>query len=151
MLIIEQKTFLVDHNLNYTDKLSMVEGVEARVPYLDRDLVELAGHIPQKFKIKNQVPKYILKKVAEKYLPKNVIYRSKTGFGAPVKRLMKNEFKEIILKELNKQRLAKDGIFNYVKIKEMIENNQNDKLDFNYNILSLLAIQSWLKQFPWSM
>ena len=64
---------------------------------------------------------------------------------------MKNDFKEIILKELNKERIAKDGIFNYVKIKEMIENNQNDKLDFNYNILSLLAIQSWLKQFPWSM
>ena len=45
MLILEQNTFLIDHNLNYTDKLSMVEGVEARVPYLDFDLVELAGHI----------------------------------------------------------------------------------------------------------
>jgi len=89
MLLLEQNTFLIDHNLNYTDKLSMVKGVEARVPYLDFNLFELAGHLPQNMKIKNNVSKYILKKVAEKYLPTEIIYRSKTGFGAPVKELIK--------------------------------------------------------------
>jgi len=57
MLILEQNTFLIDHNLNYTDKLSMVEGVEARVPYLDFDLVELAGHIPESIKMKSGTAK----------------------------------------------------------------------------------------------
>ena len=76
------------------NKLSMVEGVEARVPYLDFDLVELAGHIPEPIKMKSGMPKYILKKVAEKYLPKEVVYRSKTGFGAPVNELIKKEFKK---------------------------------------------------------
>ena len=150
MLLLEQNTFLVDHNLNYTDKLSMSEGVESRVPFLDPDLVKLAGQIPQKFKIKNQVPKYILKKVAEKYLPRDVIYRSKTGFGAPVNQLIKNQFKPIIEKELNKDKLKNDGIFNPQKIEQIISNNSGKKNDFNYTILSLLAMQSWLKQFPWS-
>jgi len=149
MLILEQNTFLIDHNLNYTDKLSMVEGVEARVPYLDFDLVKLAGHIPQSMKIKNNIPKYILKKVAEKYLPKDVIYRPKTGFGAPVKELIKKEFKNIISKDLSKEIIEKDGIFNYPIIEEIIMDNYRGKADYSYNILSLLSIQSWLKQFPW--
>jgi asparagine synthase (glutamine-hydrolysing) len=151
MLILEQNTFLIDHNLNYTDKLSMVEGVEARVPYLDFDLVKLAGHIPESMKMKSGVPKYILKKVAEKYLPKEVVYRSKTGFGAPVKELIKKEFKNLISKDLSKENIEKDGIFNYPIIEKMVMDNYRGKTDYSYNILSLLSIQSWLKQFPWSM
>ena len=151
LLILEQKTFLIDHNLNYTDKLSMVEGVEARVPYLDFDLVKLAGHIPQSMKMKNNIPKYILKKVAEKYLPKDVIYRSKTGFGAPVNELIKNEFKNLILKDLSKENIEKDGIYNYPIIEKMIMDNYRGKADYSYNILSLLSIQTWLKQFPWTI
>ncbi len=151
LLVLEQKTFLIDHNLNYTDKLSMVEGVEARVPYLDFDLVKLAGHIPQNMKMKNNIPKYILKKVAEKYLPKDVINRSKTGFGAPVKELMKNEFTNLISKDLSKENIEKDGIYNYPVIEKMIMDNNRGKADYSYNILSLLSIQSWLKQFPWTI
>ena len=98
MLYLEQKTFLVDHNLNYTDKMSMIEGVEARVPYLDLELVEFSKQIPDELKIKKGITKYILKKVAEKYLPKHIIYRSKTGFGAPVRDMIGTDFKLLISK-----------------------------------------------------
>jgi asparagine synthase (glutamine-hydrolysing) len=151
MLLLEQNTFLIDHNLNYTDKLSMSHGVEARVPYLDFELVKLAGHIPQSIKIKNNTPKYILKKVAEKYLPMDVIYRSKTGFGAPVKELIKSGFKNRVLSDLAKLKIEKDGIFNYQTIEKIIKDNNSNKTDYSYNILSLLSIQSWLNQFPWKI
>jgi asparagine synthase (glutamine-hydrolysing) len=62
MLFLEMKTFLPDHNLNYTDKMSMANSVEARVPYLDVDLVELAGSMPVEMKMKGNVTKYILRK-----------------------------------------------------------------------------------------
>ena len=61
MLELEKGTFLVDHNLNYTDKLSMLEGVEARVPFLDYDLVNLASQIPDNLRVKDGDAKYILK------------------------------------------------------------------------------------------
>lgn len=150
MLILEQKTFLIDHNLNYTDKLSMLEGVEARVPFLDYDLVKLANQIPDSLKIKNGETKYILKKVAEKYLPSDVIYRSKTGFGLPVRDLLTTEFKALIEKYLNKDRLIKQNIFSYKLIKDILKSHLKGKDDFGYTILSLLAIQSWLNQFSWS-
>ena len=149
MLMLEQKSFLVDHNLNYTDKLSMSVGVEARVPFLDKEIVKIVNKMPSKYKVRGNTAKYLLKKVAEKYLPKDVIYRSKTGFGAPIRKLMSIDFEKKIMNSLNESKLVEQGIFNYSEINRMIKLNKSKKEDFSHNILSLLSIQSWLEQFPW--
>ena len=89
MLMLEQKSFLVDHNLNYTDKLSMSVGVEARVPFLDKELVNIVNKMPAQYKVRRNTAKYILKKSCRKILAKrSLIYRSKTGFGAPIRKLI---------------------------------------------------------------
>jgi len=147
MLYWELKTFLVDHNLNYTDKLSMAAGVEVRVPFLDKELVEFSTKIPVNLKIKRNETKYILKKVAERYLPKEVIYRPKTGFGAPVRKWIINDMDSIINDYLSKERIEKRGIFNYKKVNELIEINKLGKIDASYTIWALLAIESWMLQF----
>ena len=85
MLYLDTKHFLTDHNLNYTDKMGMAHGVEVRVPFLDPDLAQFCASIPPKLKQKNNVSKYILKKVASKLIPKNIVYRSKSGFGDPLR------------------------------------------------------------------
>jgi len=151
LLYLEIKTFLVDHNLNYTDKMSMAAGVEARVPYLDKEIVELAGMIPSQLKLRNGETKYVLKKVAERYLPDEVIYRSKTGFGAPVQNLLKSELKPMIHDRLSRKHLSKQGIFNPDAVQRMIKENDSKHFDFSYPLWSMLAIQSWLKQFKWSL
>jgi asparagine synthase (glutamine-hydrolysing) len=151
LLYLEIKTFLVDHNLNYTDKMSMAAGVEARVPYLDKELVEFAGKVPMNYKLRNGETKYILKKVAERYLPKGVIYRSKTGFGAPIRDWLRNDLKPMVNERLDRDFLSKQGIFDPDAIQEMIKKNDSGKFDFSYTIWSMLAIQSWLKQFKWSL
>lgn len=147
MLYWEMKSFLVDHNLNYTDKMSMAVGVEARVPYLDKELVEFSTTIPPALKMKGNDTKYILKKVAERYLPENVIYRPKTGFGAPVREWIKDGLSQMISEKLDSEKLKKQGIFNPDEIHQMIKKNKMGKIDGSYSILSLLAIESWIKQF----
>jgi len=147
MLFLERNTFLVDHNLNYSDKMSMAVGVEARVPYLDPDLVDISKNIPVSLKLRNGQTKYILKKVAERYLPKDVIYRSKTGFGAPVRSWLKNDENKITAAFLNYARMRKQGIFNVDQVESMVTSNMNGTAEFGYNILSVMAIQSWLDQF----
>jgi asparagine synthase (glutamine-hydrolysing) len=147
MLYWELKTFLVDHNLNYTDKLGMAVGVEARVPYLDLDLVEFSRTIPTSLKMKGKETKYILKKVAERYLPNDVIYRPKTGFGAPVRQWITNDLKEIINERLSHEKLKKRGIFDADKVWQLISDNKNGKIDASYSIWTLLAIESWFIQF----
>jgi asparagine synthase (glutamine-hydrolysing) len=147
MLYWELKTFLVDHNLNYTDKMSMAVGVEARVPYLDYDVVSFTRKIPSALKMHNNEVKYILKKVAERYLPHDVIYRSKTGFGAPVRQWITKDLSQLIEQRLSKEQLKKRDIFDADKVWKLIEANKLGNIDASYSIWALLAIESWLIQF----
>lgn len=147
MLYLEMNSFLPDHNLNYTDKLSMAEGVEVRVPYLDKDLVEYTFQIPAQLKLKSNETKYILKKCAEKYLPKEIIYRSKTGFGAPVRKWITEDMEEMIHDRLSVSRLKQRGIFDPVAVWKLIDDNKKGKIDASYSIWCLLAIESWMIQF----
>jgi asparagine synthase (glutamine-hydrolysing) len=147
MLYWEMKSFLVDHNLNYTDKLSMATGVEVRVPFLDLDLVNFSTRIPPSLKLKGTTTKYILKKVAEKYLPHEVVYRSKAGFGAPVRHWIKNDMADMIARCLSKETIETKGIFDYEKVADLIQQNKRNKIDASYTIWSLLAISSWFDQF----
>lgn len=147
MLYWEMKSFLVDHNLNYTDKESMSVGVEARVPYLDKELVEFCTTIPPQLKMKGNETKYILKKVAEKYLPHEVIYRSKSGFGAPVREWITKDLDNKIQNVLSKENIRKRGIFDPDTVWKLIEDNKSYKIDASYIVWNLLSIESWMQQF----
>jgi asparagine synthase (glutamine-hydrolysing) len=91
--------------------------------------------------------KYILRKVAERYLPKEVIYRSKSGFGAPVEHWVRYELDEFIDKKLAQKNLGEINLFNYQNVMEMIKQNKNGQINASYSVWSLLAIQSWFDQF----
>lgn len=149
MLYYEMNSFLPSHNLNYTDKMSMSAGVEVRVPYLDRVLTELSYSIPPELKMQGITTKYLLKKVAEQYLPKSIIYRSKTGFGAPVRSWVQSDtgFQSIIEDRLMDRSFIGRGIFDQKAIMQLINDTIQNKRDGSYTILSLLAIESWLRQF----
>jgi asparagine synthase (glutamine-hydrolysing) len=147
MLHLEMNTFLVDHNLNYTDKMGMAVGVEIRVPYLDNDLVDFSFTIPPELKMKGRETKYILKKVAERYLPHSVIYRDKTGFGAPVRKWITEDLSDMIEERLSAEALETRGLFNPQKVAELIQKNKEGKIDASYSIWALLAIESWMELF----
>ena len=147
ILFLELSTFLPDHNLNYTDKMSMASGVEVRVPFLDIDLVKYVNKLPNYQKMKGKKTKYILRKVAERYLPKEIIYRPKTGFGSPIRKLIKEEYKEKINDFLKKGSLFKNEILDKNEVKKLIKNNNEDKIDASYLIWALLSLESWYNHF----
>ena len=147
MLALEQRFFLTDHNLNYTDKMSMSTSVEVRVPFLDNDLVEFSQKIPLNLKQKNGQGKWILKKSMEDYLPKEIIYRPKTGFGAPLRHWIRNDLKELIGDILSYESINKRGFFNAKAVQEMISFNNQGKIDASYTIFSILCIEIWCLSF----
>lgn len=147
MLYLELKYFLPDHNLNYSDKLGMASGVEVRVPFLDKELVEFSTRIPPELKMKGTRTKYLLKKVMERYLPREVIYRSKAGFGAPVRSWIKNILKDHHDIIFNRDIIKKEDLFDYDGVQELLKNHERKKYDATYTILSLMAIRSWYHQF----
>lgn len=147
MLYLERKYFLVDHNLNYTDKMSMACGIEVRVPFLDNEVVKVASQIPSSEKVKKGQAKYPLKKVAENYLSKEIVYRSKSGFGAPLRSWLNCELKDYVDEKLSEENLAKRNIFSYSKVREMIDKNSSGEEDYSYSIFALLMLELWFQIF----
>jgi asparagine synthase (glutamine-hydrolysing) len=147
VLALEQRFFLTDHNLIYTDKMSMAAGVEVRVPFLDLDLVEFSQEIPTHLKQSGIIGKWVLKKAMEPYLPNDVIYRPKSGFGVPLRRWMRFELRELLGDLLSERSLRERGLFNPVAVHRLIAANDAGKLDASYTLLSLLCIELWCRRF----
>lgn len=147
MLALEQRFFLGDHNLPYTDKMSMAAGVEVRVPFLDQDLLEFAAQIPAKLKQRGNGGKWILRKAMEPYLPREVVYRPKAGFGAPIDRWIRNELRDWIRELLSDGNLRRRGLFEPKAVSKLIDDNEAGRISGSYTILSLVCIELWCRRF----
>ena len=147
MLALEQRFFLADHNLTYTDRMSMRAGVEVRVPFLDPELVEHASRIPDRFKHRGTIGKWVLKKTMEPYLPHAVIYRPKTGFGAPLRRWLKKDLSGWADDLLSQRTLEQRGIFNYPSVRALRNANEAGRVDATYTLFSIINIEIWCRRF----
>ena len=146
-LRLELRHFLADHNLNYTDKAAMAEGVEVRVPLLDRALVELAATIPPEEKLRGGVAKAIFKAAMEPVLPRAIITRPKTGFGAPVRGWIRGRLRERVDDLLSPSALRARGLFNPDAVTRLIAADRDGQLDGAYLIFALLCVELWLRMF----
>ena len=147
MLVLDQRFFLADHNLLYTDKMSMAVGVEVRVPFLDLELVEFASRIPSGLKQRGSTGKWILKKAMEPFLPHDIIYRPKTGFGAPLRHWMRKELRPLLGDLLSVAALKRRGLFDPMAVQRLIVANDAGKVDASYTLLSLLCMEIWCRSF----
>jgi len=147
LLYVDFKTFMPALNLDTTDRASMAANLEVRVPFLNKELVELSARIPASLKIKGLKRKYILKKAVECLLPHDVIWRRKAGFGAPVRSWLRNELRPMVDDLLSEEKLRSRGYFEPKAIRTMIEANLSGKEDYNLQVFQLLTFEIWLQQF----
>ncbi len=147
MLYLEGKHFLADHNLNYMDKMSMAAGVEVRVPFLDPDLIALAARLPISMKQRGREGKWVLKKAMEPYLPHDIIYRPKTGFGAPLRMWLRQELRPLVEDVLSVDAVSRRGLFEPAAINKLLELDRSGKVDAAYPIFSLVCMELWCRQF----
>lgn len=147
MLFLETKHFLADHNLNYTDKMGMAAGVEVRVPLLDVELVDLATRIRPDYRQRGREGKAVFKRAMENGLPRSVVYRPKTGFGAPLRRWLKGELRELVEETLSADSLASRGLFDPAAVRRLVDLDREGRVDGAYTILSLMSIEIWCRQF----
>ena len=147
MLLLEQRFFLADHNLMYTDKMGMAAGVEVRVPFLDLDLVALAARIPARAKQRGRSGKWVLKQAMQPFLPADIIHRPKSGFGAPIRRWFRGELRPLLRDTLSEERLRRRGLFDPTAVQRLILANEKGTVDAAYLLLSLLNIELWCDAF----
>lgn len=147
MLYLETRHFLADHNLNYTDRAGMAAGVEVRVPLLDLELVEFAARIPSHYKQRGNVGKAIFKKAMERHLPHQVIYRPKTGFGAPLRRWLRKELRQKVDEVLDPAALRRRGLFDADAVQRLLQRDRAGAVDGSYTIFALMCCELWCRRF----
>lgn len=130
---IDYKLRLVDHLISdHGDRMAMANSIEVRYPFLDINLVEFSTQVPAELKLKDLNEKYILKKIAEKFVPKQVVDREKFGFIAPGSPYLIKRNIEFINDTLSSDSIRKQGYFNHTEI-EQLKNKYGQK-DFTINI-----------------
>ena len=147
MCLTDTKTFLPDHNLTYSDKATMAASVEGRPPLLDHRIVEHMFKLPAKYRINGRIQKYLLKKSMENYLPKEIIYRPKAPFGAPLRSWIKGALSEMIDDLLNPTAVNNRGLYNSKTVWQLIQNDRKGKEDNAQLIWTILNREIWFRKF----
>jgi asparagine synthase (glutamine-hydrolysing) len=147
MLHLEQMFFTADHNLNYVDKVSMACGVEVRVPFLDPELVTLAARLPPYVKQHGRTGKWVLRRAMEPYVPREVIERKKTGFGAPLREWLRHELAPVVDDALSPATLTRRGLFDPDGVKQLVQQDRERRVDATYTIFSMICIELWCRMF----
>jgi asparagine synthase (glutamine-hydrolysing) len=147
LLYLDMKTFLPCLNLTYTDKMSMAVSTEVRVPLLDDDLVAMTGRIPPELKLRRLTRKYIFKRSMEGTLPRDVIWRKKAGFGAPVRAWLVGELKPMVAELLSPERVKQRGLLDPAAVARIVSDNEAGREDNALRVWALLTLELWQQTF----
>lgn len=142
---LDMKTYLVGDILTKVDRASMAHALEVRVPFLDHKFVEWVSGIPADLKLRGQEGKYILKKSLNSYLPRDVLYRPKMGFGVPLAKWFRGPLRERLQQSIAGPVLAESGLFNGAYLRQLVSEHQSGRRDHSAVLWSLLMFEATLK------
>jgi asparagine synthase (glutamine-hydrolysing) len=146
-LLTDQMTYLPNDLLVKVDIASMANSLEARSPFLDHKMIEFAASLPESLKMSGFRPKSLLKKVAARLVPSEVIYRRKMGFGVPVGRWLRGEMKDFLRDVLLSQGSLTRGIIRPEKIRQYVDEHIAGTFDHSFQVWSLLMMELWFQRF----
>ena len=129
------------------DVASMKVALELRSPFLDTDLCTLSSSLDPLLKVKGGVQKYLPKKLAERYLPWEVIYRPKKGFSLPLKHWLRTDFAPLLNRLLPDGNLVKAGWFQRAEIQRLIGEDTSGTAQHTHRLWSLLWLELWHRIF----
>jgi len=142
-LYVDVKSYLCDNILTKVDRMSMAVSLEARVPYLDKDLVELAFRIPHELKVKGKETKILLKEVAARRVPSRCVYRQKEGFSIPIKNWLRGQFRPLLEELLSYRRIREAGLFDPSVVHTLKDEHLSGKANHSHILWSLIVFEAW--------
>jgi asparagine synthase (glutamine-hydrolysing) len=145
MCLADSRLFLPGLNLAYTDRASMAASVEVRVPFVDPVVARAAFSISGGDKIRHRQGKVALKRAAEKWLPREIVYRPKASFGTPLRAWVRNDLREVINDVLVNGELAGSGMIQAGQLRRLIQDEQSGREDRAKQIWQLLTLELWCR------
>lgn len=146
-LYVDLKSYLVDNCLVKVDRMSMAVSLEARVPFLDPEMVELAFRMPDRFKVDHTNTKILLKQVAARHVPHECVYRKKEGFSIPIKHWLCTELKPLMEDLLQPRILAQQGVFHLPMVARLKEEHLAGLANHSHILWSMMVFQAWRQKW----
>jgi len=147
MQYVDCKLWLPENLLERYDRMTMATSVEGREPFLCRDLIEYAFTLPKNLKIQGNTQKWIIKKIAEKYLPADIIYREKVGFEVPLSQWFRGALKDMCYDRICRSNGLASTIFSRSQLEKVLDDHCSLKKDNFLKIWTLLGISIWYDLF----
>jgi asparagine synthase (glutamine-hydrolysing) len=147
MLYVDSKAWLPDYLLLRGDKLTMANSLEARVPLLDHKLVEFAASLPAKMKLRRLTRKFLLRKMAARHLPHEIIDRKKQGFPIPINEWFRGDGRMFVFDLLADGTVSRRGLFNPQQVERLKREHTTGAADHSNLLWGLASIELWQRLF----
>ena len=147
MLWLDLVGYLPDDILTKVDRAAMATSLETRVPFLDRDVFDLAWRLPMHLKIRDGVTKWILRQVLYRHVPQALVDRPKMGFGLPVGSWLRGPLRPWAEELLAEPRLASQGLLDPEPIRRAWALHQSGRRDLAHELWDIIALQAWLDRW----
>ena len=146
MQYIDINFWLIGDILLKADKMSMAHSLEVRVPFLDREVFDVARHIPTKYKVNKQNTKYAMRMAAHRYLPDMVAEKKKLGFPVPIRIWLRDEkYYNVIKKAFHSE--AANKYFNTDVLMQYLDEHKEGKADNSRKIWTVYMFLVWYEDF----
>jgi len=145
MCLTDARMFLPGLNLTYTDRSSMAASTEVRTPYVDVEVVKAAFAIPGDRKIAGRQGKAVLKEAATSILPREIVYRPKGLFSAPLRAWMSRDLAPLVREVVNDGELVRSGILRRDALKRMVAEDAAGQQDYSKHLWHVLTLEYWYR------
>jgi len=146
-LYVDLKSYLSDNILLKVDRMSMANSLEARVPFLDREMVEFAFRVPQRFKLHGGRTKVLLKALAHSRLPRACVERPKQGFSVPIKNWLLTGMQPLVNEFLDARSIRQDGIFDPANVERLKTEHFAGTANHSHVLWGIIVFQAWQRMW----
>jgi asparagine synthase (glutamine-hydrolysing) len=146
-MLLDYRSYLRDNLLVKVDRATMLSSVEARAPYLDRDLTAFALSLPADLRVRGFTTKWVLKKAAEKWVPRDVIYRRKRGLSVPIAGWLNRGLRAEVDRLLDPARLRKHGFVDVERVTELLAEHRANRANHAKALWAVVMLEYWMENW----
>jgi asparagine synthase (glutamine-hydrolysing) len=146
-MLLDYRSYLRDNLLVKVDRATMLSSVEARAPYLDRDVTRFALSLPADLRVRRLTTKWVLKKAAEKWVPRDVIYRRKRGLSVPTATWINRGLRAEVDRLLEPSRLRNHAIVNETQVMSLLAEHRTGRANHAKALWAVVMLEYWLENW----
>jgi asparagine synthase (glutamine-hydrolysing) len=146
-MLLDYRSYLRDNLLVKVDRATMLSSVEARAPYLDREVSAFALSLPPELRVRRLTTKWVLKKAAEKWIPRDVIYRRKRGLSVPIASWINRGLRAEVDRLLDAERLRSEGLVNETRVTELLAEHRANRANHAKSLWAVIMLQYWIEKW----